>query len=107
MSPKFEDPKPQNETAWVKGMSIICSSSGNESSENPISSVNQGSLLQVVAERELRLRLRLLLHLEGERAGVFWHLFPLVIVAASPVGLHPHPVHPIEARRGYSRYREC
>src|SRR5215203_4339249 len=79
------------------------------SSQNPLTgnSVNKGSLLQVVAERELRLRVRLLIHLEGERAGVFWYLFPLVGVAASPVGLHPHPVHPIEARRGYSGYREC
>src|SRR5215217_552873 len=79
------------------------------SSQNPLTgnSVNKGSLLQVVAERELRLRVRLLIHLEGERAGVFWYLFPLVVVAAPPVGLHPHPVHPIEARRGSSGYGEC
>ena len=73
----------------------------------PLTPVDSGSLLQVVAERELRLRVRLLVYLEGQRAGVFWYLFPFVVVAASPVGLHPHPVHPIEARRGYSGYGEC
>src|SRR5215212_9099091 len=79
------------------------------SSQNPLTgnSVNKGSLLQVVAERELRLRVRLLVHLEGERAGLFCYLFPLVVVAALPVGLHPHPVHPIEARRGSSGYGQC
>src|SRR5215213_4316601 len=71
------------------------------------SSVNKGSLLQVVAERELQLRVRLLVHLEGERAGLFCYLFPLVVVAALTVGLHPHPVHPIEARRGSSGYGQC
>src|SRR3712207_8218123 len=50
-------------------------------------------------------RSRLLVHLEGEPASGFWYLFPLVVVAASPVGLHPRPVHPIQPRGGYCGYR--